>query len=264
MSVLTLPTREFVGLLADAVLTAGKDPDLPLLATILLDTDRGEIILKSDDEGDTPLIDTVVSDLLVATSTDGISMVGQGHTACTGRFHRPVLIARLDAEALVKVFTPLAKTAQQNVTHQVQVEIAGDTLEVAEDPEQRPNGVVVQCRALDLDDYPKTLPLVMQPDVTQPVIDDGTEIPPSYGSGLGALAFETIGKVGKRRKMPTAYYRHHQRRGVVVEVGSKWRGLFMPTRLEEAEGQHLGPQVRVFEPRLPARTDASVAPPLPV
>lgn len=253
MSIITLPTRELVGLLTDTVLTAGTDPDSPVLATALLDCDHGEVAVPVSANGTGPLADTEPSDLLVATSTDGQSMAGQAHTACAGRLHKPVLISTEDAQKLIKVFKTfksLLGVGGERTTHQTQLEIVGDALVVSEDPRQVPGGVSVTVPTLDTGDYPQTVPVFMQPDVAAPVVVDGAPVEPSYGTGMSFGHLEVTGKVGKRRKAPVALYRHHQRRGIVVEIGSMYRAVFMPAKLNEGEGQHLEPQVPVFTPRL--------------
>jgi hypothetical protein len=105
----------------------------------------------------------------------------------------------------------------------------------------------------------------LDPDPGVEVLDDKKQsIPPSYGSGLSADFLEIVAKVANRRKMLPAIYRCHQRRPVVIEVGSMWRASFGAAKLDEDNGQHLGPQVRVFSPRLPAKKNKEAAPQLPV
>jgi hypothetical protein len=258
MSTITLPTHSLVGLLSDVSLTAGSDPEIPLLRTVLLHTDRGEVMTTTGRAEEEPLIDVVPSDLLIGTSTDGVSMISQAHTACEGLFHRPLLISVPDVKAIVDVFKG------KEVATQTQLETTGDHLMVSEDPRLAPGGVVVTVPVLDLlEDYPTHLPGLMQPD-PHVVVEDGhgAVIDPSYGTGMDTTVFDVIAKVGKRRKMLPAWYRHHQRKGVVVEIGSMWRALFMPSKLDEDSGQHLGPQVRVFSPDLPVQRPST--PPLTV
>lgn len=249
MSTVTLPTRELVGLLTDAALTAGCDPDSPHLAAVLLDCDHGEVAVPGNN-GTGPAADTEPSDLMVATSTDGRSMAGQAHTSCVGRLHRPVLVSVGDVKALVRMFKPLAGPGK-TTTRQAQLEIVGEALVVSEDPQQVPGGVSVTVPALDLSDYPDMIPGMLQPVLARIVGADGAVIEPTHGTGFGYGHLEIMGKIGKRRKMPVAVYRWHQRRGVIVEIGSMYRAMFWPCPLDEAAGQHLEPQVSVFTPRLP-------------
>jgi hypothetical protein len=64
--------------------------------------------------------------------------------------------------------------------------------------------------------------------------------------------------------MLPAFYQSHHRRPWVIEVGSMWHAAFGAAKLDEDNGQHHGPQVRVFSPRLPAKKDKEAAPQLPV
>jgi hypothetical protein len=115
---------------------------------------------------------------------------------------------------------------------------------------------------LDADDYPPNVARSLDPDPNAEVLDDKKNpITPSYGAGISVGSLEVIAKVAKRRKMSPAYYQRHQRRPMVVEVGSMWRGVFGAMKLDEDNGQHLGPQVRVFELRLP-ESKKTAEPPL--
>jgi hypothetical protein len=265
VSGLTLSTRDFTGLLTDAVLTASDSPDeYPILATVLIDTDHADVLVTSEDDGDgDTLIDTVPSDVLIATSTNGYDMVGQGHAPCEGRLHKPVLISVQDAQSLIKTFTAKGKTAPKGVPHQTRVEITGETLTVSEAVSYRSRGISMVIPLMELDDYPASVARSLDPDPSVEVFDDKKQpIPPSYGSGLAAANLEIVAKVANRRKMVPALYKIHQRRPVIVEVGSMYRAAFGAAKLDEDNGQHLGPQVRVFEPRLPAKKEERTTPPL--
>jgi hypothetical protein len=258
VSTLNLSTREFVGLLTDTTLTAGQDMEyFPALATVLLDTDRGEVtVTELSEDGNEPLIDVIESDVLVGTSTNGASMIGQAHTACEGQLHRPVLISAVDARM---IYTALKEKSR---APRVELELSGDSLTVSE-MQKSPGRLVVSVPSMDLENYPRTVASLMCPDRFLAVVDgQGQVIEPSYGTGMSGEVFEVVGKISKRRKMVPSFYRHHHRRGVVVEVGWMWRGLFMPTRLDEENGQHLEPQVRVFVPRLPDEQDEVQTQPL--
>lgn len=262
MSGVTLSTRDFTGLLADAVLTASDSPDeFPVLATVLLDTDHADVLVTSeeDEDGET-LMDTVPSDVLVATSTNGFDRVGQGHAPCEGRFHKPVLISVQDVQSLIRTFTAKGKTAPKGVPHRTRVEITGETLTVSEAVGYRARGISMVIPLMDVEEYPVTVARSLAPDPSVEVLDERKNpIPVSYGSGLSAGSLEIIAKVANRRKMIPALYRIHQRRPVIVEIGSRYRAVFGSAKLDEDSGQHLAPQVLVFEPRLPAK---DTAPPL--
>jgi hypothetical protein len=264
---LTLSTREFTGLLTDAVLTASDAPDeFPALATVLLDTDHADVLVTSEADGDgEALIDTIPSDVLIATSTNGFTMVGQGHCPCEGRLHKSVLLSVQDVQSLIKTFTAKGKTAPKGVPHQTRIEITGETLTVSEAVTFGHRGISMIVPVMNAEDFPANVARSLDPDPGIDVLDDQKKsIAPSYGSGLDAGFLEIIAKVANRRKMLPAIYRCHQRRPVVVEVGSMWHAAFGAAKLDEDNGQHLGPQVRVFAPRLPAKQDNETAPTLPV
>jgi hypothetical protein len=259
VSVLSISTRELVGLLHDTCLTAGQDLEyFPSLATVLLDTDRAEVTVSEfTEDGSEPLIDVIDSDVLVGTSTNGTSMIGQAHTACEGRFHRPVLISAVDAKMM---YTALKEKSR---APRVELELTGDCFTMSEQ-QKSPGRLVVSVPSMDLEPYPRSVAALMVPDRFVVVVDErGEVIDPSYGTGMDGVVFEVVGKVARRRKMVPVWYRFHQRRGVVVEVGAMWRALFMPSRVDEEVGQHLDPQVRVFTPRLPV-VDGDPTPPLVV
>lgn len=263
MTGVTLMTRDFVGLLTDAVLTASGEPDeFPVLATVLLDTGHADVLVTSEDDGDgETLIDTVPSDVLIATSTNGFDMVSQGHCPCEGRLHRVVLISVQDAGSLIKTFTAKGKSAPKGVPHQTRVEITGDTLTVQEGLSYGARGVSMVVPVMDVEDYPSGVARSLDPDPGIEVLDENKKpIPPSYGAGIRGDFLEIIAKVAKRRKMTPACYRAHQRRPLVVEVGSMWRAAFGAAKLDEENGQHYGPQVRVFEPRLPEKKQTTTPP----
>lgn len=244
MSTLTLPTRDWVGLLEDTVLTAGSDPDTPHLAAVLLHCDTADVVVLGSPG------EIEHGPVLVATSTDDQSMAAQAHTACVGQLHKPVLVATEDVKALIKVFKPLIGSGK-TTTRQVQLEVTGEFLTVSEAPDQVPDGISVTVPTLDLADYPRTVPTLLQPDPKGLVLVDGQAVAPSYGTGNGFGHLEIFAKIGKRRKMQVRFYRHHQRRPVVVEIGSMYHAAFLPGALDDEE-QYAEPQVPVFTPRLPA------------
>lgn len=226
MSSLKLPTRGLVAVLEDAVLTTA-DPkmELPHLTAVLLHTARGNWQVKvedaEDDDGE-PLFDDVPSDLLVASSTT-LAMIGQTHTACSGSLHKPALVSRMDAEAIVDVFKPLiSKRLPKTVTHQTVISVSGGTMIVSEDPNQVPDGVSVTLTPMDLDPFPRNIATLLQVDPKESVVVDGNEVPPSYGTGFEWLYMETLAKIAKRRKMPIAVYRYHQAGRIRVEIGGSY------------------------------------------
>lgn len=258
MSVLTIATRDLVGLLTDALHTTGT-VEYPALDAVLLDTATAEVQISDEDgDGTEGMFDTITSDVLVATSTDAFHFISQGHAACTGRLHMPVLVSATDVENVITVFTKKAKTAPKSSnTHRCRLEISGHVLTVEEDPELRPGGTEVIMRTIDTEEYPRGLSVLMDVDPTVPYTDKGKVVPAAFGIGLPGVAYEIVGKVAKRRKMLPAQYASHHKRGVMVTVGSMWRVYLLPTGLDEEKGEHTGPLVPLFEPNLKPRDDAA-------
>jgi hypothetical protein len=257
MSTLTLPTRGLVGLLEDLRLTAGKDPELPFLASVLLHSDRGDWEMPVDDkdeDADTtePLIEVIETNLLVATSTSG-KMLGQGHTWCDGNLARPILVAAKDVKAILDVFKPLVTSLSKATIHRTVLTLSGEMLRVSEDPKQVPRGKSVVLTTLDLNDYPRNIAPLLDPETGTEHKRDGKVIPRSYGTGINYDHLAIIGKIAKRRRMPIAWYEEHQNKGIVITIGSAYRAVFQPLTLDEENEQHLEPQVDVFDPPLPER-----------
>ena len=268
MSRLLLPTRALVALLKDTVCCTGKAKDFPALATVLLHCDRGEWVMEEKPEkgeGTEPLIETIESPLLVATATNGESIV-QAHTwiESGGALHKPVLLSAIDVRAIIGVFRPLVSTLEDKQVHNTQIELEGDEITFEEDPQQVPGGFAVSASLVDLAEYPREIVRLLSPDPAAKVKIDGKTIEPSYGTGVHEKYLKMAADVSRRRGMPVAWYRHHQRKGIVVEVGAAWRGVIMPQALDEENGQHLAPTVRVFDPGLKAPAETPKTQPLPV
>lgn len=252
MSTITIATRQLVGMLSDLMLTAGTDPDHPQTMGVLLHTTDGEFVMDQPPESDeTPLIDSIESALLVGTSTDTF-VVGQAHWPIEtdgplGWLH-PAFIPLSDARAVVSAFKPLVSSLGRETTHRCELELSAGRLTVREDPGQVPCGLTVWFPVGDGEAFPKVTDR-MQPDPTvQETGRDGEVVETSYGTGFSARHLETFGKIGKRRQMPVAVYRHHQRAPVVVEIGASYRAAVSTLELDENRGQHLAPTVRVFTP----------------
>jgi hypothetical protein len=264
MSRVTLPTRCLVALLKDTVCFAAKAKDLvPHLTAVLLHTASGEFAIPDDDEGGTDsMLDTVQTPLLVASAMNG-KVVVQAHTWVDsgGTFHRPCLVAAVDVNAAIDLFRPLINSLGKDRTHQTEIELAGEMLTFREDPNTVPGGKVLSVHLIDHTEYPRDIVHKLTPKPGEEVKIDGKVIPASYGAGLRAENLSVIAGVAKRRKMDIACYQHHQLKGWVYEIGGGWRCVAMPIHLDEENGEHLAPTIRVFDPELPVRVTPD---PLPV
>jgi hypothetical protein len=263
MSTIVAPTRMIVGLLGDLLLTASKDPDLPDVRGVLLHTCDGEFVPDelNAESSEEPLIDAIATKLLVGTSTDRY-VISQAHMPVEFNgpvgWLDPVFVERGDAEAVVVEFGKKQKQAGKTVLHQCELTVSGGTLTVREDPRLFPGGLRMSFAVSDGENFPPVAER-MQPDPTVVEIGpDGEPVDPSYGTGFSPRHLEAFVKIGKRRGMPLAMYRHHQRRAVVVEIGSSYRAAVHPCELHEDHGQHLAPTVRVFTPPVRDRSDVSV------
>jgi len=251
MSTVTIPTRNMVSLLQDLLDFAGKDPDVPENRGILLHTSSGEYAMDRPGapDGEVPLIETMETDLLVGTATDGYA-VAQAHEPCefgaTGWLD-PVFIDLLDAKVVARDFEERRKKFGRERTHYVELTSEAGKLTVREDPMLVPGGLRMAFRVDDGSAFPRAVLELMTQDPTMPVSGKDYEvIPPSYGTGYPPAYVEALARVAGRRGMPISLYRHHQYRPAVVEVGASWRGTLPVTKLDETAGQHLAPMVRVF------------------
>lgn len=233
MSYLTLPTRQLVGLLADALRTAGKDPDLPVVGNVLLHTDIAKHPVNGDD-----------IHVLVATATD-LMFIGQASAECDSQLHRPVLVSTIDAKSIAGVFVDLIGKFGREITHLSEVELSGDTLTVREERKQSPDGKSISVFVQEADDYPH-FAQVMSPTVDYPKDSQDLVIDPTYGTAYPPERLAVFAAIGKRRKEPVMMYRHHQDRNVVVTVGLWYRGALRPAKLDDVDYNE--PQVPVFTP----------------
>lgn len=253
MSVIAIDTRHLVGLMTDLVKTASKEPLIPHLCAVLLHTDQAMAEVDDGQGGK----ETMESEVLVATSTHG-RIIGQGHAPCNGQLHRPVLVSSNDAQSIVKVFTALMKLVdQKTVTHRTQLELVGNTLTVSEDEEVVESGVELSIQVLDEDvveNFPHNVARALIPDADADVLDkDQVVVPPSYGTGLRGEHLGIVAAISKRRAMEPIVYRSHQSRSLVVTIGSMYRMTVAPWPLDTETGEHVTPQVPVFQPALPKR-----------
>lgn len=242
MSTLAVPTRYLVGTLQDLVRTAGTDPLVPELGAVLLFTDRGAVPVE---DGDGPG-GSVPSDVLVGWSTDG-TVAAQAHTACTGRWHEPVLVSAASAVAVVDCFKQFTKGSRAG-PHEVVLEYSGGVLRVSEDPavSTTPMVLVVDVMVDELDAFPD-VGRVLAPARGE-VRQNGLVVAPTYGVGLDAAHLAVIAAVAKRRKMRPVLYTDHQSRPVVVGVGAWYRAGLVPVSDGVGDVELGGPVVPVFTP----------------
>lgn len=264
MSRISLTTRHLVELLEDALETAGEDPEVSHQHAVLLHTERGDWTMFSDspDEGE-QIFSEGETDLLAASSLT-MTAVGQGHVMCDGQLRAPLLISVPSAKNVIKVMKPLITRSSlpKKVTHRVVLNAVASTgtLEVTEDPDLVEDATAVVVPLLEIPDfYPRRLGEILTPDRTTPVLEEGREVPVSYGTGLEQGHLAAVANVANRHKMPIRWYRYHQKRRIRAEVGTRWVCVFLPVSMEDP-GWEDEPVVQVFTPDLPV----VVSDPLPV
>lgn len=264
MSTIVAPTRMLVGMLTDLLLTASTDADSPDIGGVLLHTCDGEFVSDEPDAEDDeePLIGAVPTKLLVGTTTDRY-VIGQAHMPIESDgplgWLDLVFVDRGDAKAVITEFGERQKQAGKKMLHRCELNVSGGTLTVREDPILFPGGLRMAFAVGDGENFPPVAER-MQPDPT--VIEvgpDGERIDSAYGTGFSPVHLEKFVKIGKRRQMPLAMYRHHHRRTVVVEIGASYRAAVNPYQLDEDHGQHLAPTVRVFMTPIRDRHGSEVA-----
>lgn len=250
-----MATRGLIHLLEDISLTASKDTEDPGMNGVVLHTDRGTWSTKprarrGEPEGQA-LIDTVATDLLVATSADRYS-VAQCHYPCTGGLPRPVFVRLSDVASAIGLCGQMVTKAGRNVTHHVIITLRGDTLCIQEDPTMHPDGVLIEVPGVVVPvGFPRDPVSMLSPDPMIPVVVDGEVVEPTLGTGYYSQLLSVAATVGSRRRMPVVLYRHHQRRLTVVEVGQAYRMVMAPAAPDEDAGQQVEPQVPLYRPDLP-------------
>jgi hypothetical protein len=266
MSRLTIHTRHLVGMLKDLAHTASTEPLLPAVNSVLLHTDRSEILLEdrrvTDEDA---LVEVVTTDVLVGTSTDR-TIMGQAHAPCTGRLHAVVLISAAHAKKIVGVFEPLLKAAPKTAPHVVELALSGEVLVISEDRTKIPNPVVLSIGVLDqeLEGFPRNVASTMEPEPHKEVKVDGEVVAATLGIGLAGRHLEAVAKVAKRRKMTPVVYSYHQLRPTVVTVGSWYQATLLSESHEVDDDALVEPLVPAFQPPFPPKKEQEQTPPLAV
>lgn len=233
MSLIRLKTKTLTDMLTDLTHTAMADPvAYPSMAGVLLHTDRGYPDPTEPGE----------SDILVGTST---TYVHTGHTwvQCFGQTG-PMLWPITDVRAVLSVFKPLAKKEKE---HSVDVRCDGGEVTVAEDPKLF-GETSLSFHTAPLDDWPRDRFTVLGTNYES---RDDTD--PSARTDFEHDWLSAFAKVAKRRGSAVQLYRRHQGRPVLVQIGSTYRGVLMPTRSwieDDACGGDM-PDTELYVPELP-------------
>ncbi|HET6290469.1 MAG TPA: hypothetical protein VFG15_27445 [Amycolatopsis sp.] len=240
MSSIKIDTVRLVDLLDRLVPTASKDTGDGATAGILLHTARGEY---GDEPGKT--------DLLVGTSTDRL-VIGHDHTPCHGSLGRATLWGVNDVKTLLAAFKPKAKDSKDDDPHMVLVDLAGEHIVVSEDPDLYDDGLSVSFQVQNLDDYPRGLWTVLEVINPGPYeMHDGRTIEASRRTDMSPRRIAPFNKVASKLGESVQFYRTHQHRHVLVQIGDTYRGALVPSRYDDDLDDGSGPAADVYEPNLP-------------
>ena len=194
----TVKAGELRAMFIDAARTAGNDPSLPMLRGILIHTAP-----KGDDT------------VLVATSTNRF-MLGQVHIAATGSLPHEAFVELDSVKRAVKLL------ALANPVGDVNLSIVDDTVELA-----------AVGLSMTLETYAPTYgPEVKRvpdfPRFTQ--IFDASLNTEERNVAIGPGLLVVIAAIAKSRCEQIRFAVQGERRPVVFEIGSSYRGLVMPQR----------------------------------
>ena len=243
-----IATKDLVALLGDLMLTtAAEDSAHPLLASVLLYTDRGYAV--ADDPGK--------SDVLVGISTNR-RLAGHTFTACDGQM-TPTLWPVSKVASVIQVFKPKLKADKE---HGVIITRAGDHVTVQEDPNLFDDGDRIEFKSGDLTNYPgaKLAELIADMPTNLRGVMDHRPKPRTdfYSSELAILC-----KIATNRKRPILTYRTHQDDRVLVQIGDYWRGWIKPIPYEVNKTKvgdlAYRPEAEVFTPDMPAPEEDALA-----
>jgi hypothetical protein len=231
MSLIRVPTKAFLALLADLALTSGDDGDT---AGVLLHSARGYV--DPTEPG--------VTDLIVGTSCSS-QYIGHTWNGAHGQT-APMLWPLNDVHAVISVFKVLAKGQKE---HSVDIRREGDEITVAEDPTLF-GETSLRFTAADLTKYPRDRWQVLKSGLkyTNP-----HETEPSLRTDFEPKNLALFVKIAKTRGETLQLYRSHQRSPVLVQIGDTYRGALMPSTRWDRDTPKAGeaPSTDLYVPVLP-------------
>jgi hypothetical protein len=228
-------TGALLGLLADLVHTAAKDPDAGAIGSVLLHTGRGAV---GDEPGTT--------DLLCGGSTDRY-VAGHTYTSCAGQLTGgPTVWAVRDVKSVVAVF----KASAKDENHSVEITRDGLLVTVREDPNLFDDGLRLSFAQGSLADYPGlSLYRNLDRHTADRVDTDGVTVDALARTDLGSSQLDAFVKIAARRKTVVQLYRTHQAEAILVQIGGDYRGVLMPSQYEP-DGDERRPAAEVHLPDL--------------
>lgn len=237
MSLIRVPTKYFLALLADLALTSAEDGET---AGVLLHSARG--YADPTQPGMTDMIaGTSCSSLYIGHTWSGAS----GQTA-------PMLWPLTDVQAVISVFTVLAKGHKE---HSIDIRVQGNEVTVAEDPTLFGQTSLTFTPA-DLTKYPRDRWKVLEGIGHRVHNPHDTE--PSPRTDFDPKRLAVFVKIAKARGEDIQLYRTHQRSPVLVQIGNTYRGAVMPSTRWDHDTPKAGeaPSADLYAPTLPDPDEA--------
>lgn len=226
-----ISTSKLLGLLGDLVLTAGTDPDVPGINTVLLHTTRGH-------HGAEPGL----VELLAGASTNRF-VAAHSYVPCVGQWAAPSLWRVRDIKSVITVFKA-ARGKDKHDLHAVDVTRSGGEVTIREDPNLVDDGVHLSFAELDATEFPARSVYERILDAEQPAALPVTDPETGTLSFVDAVPATTLSadvlapflKVAKRRSGVLRVYRTHQHVPLLVQIGEDYRGTLMPVRTNDGMG----------------------------
>lgn len=229
-------TKDLLSLLQDHVLTASEDAGLAGIAGILIHTGRV-------DEGDEP----GGRNCLIATSTNRF-VIGHSWVEAGLGDLAPTLLPIQYVRALIESLKKLINKDNKN-DHVTELRRDGEEIVIAEDPDLFGLGFTQRFAYGDLDTFPRgPLQILTEAQLTPPEHLGPVENRTDFTASL-LLPFLTI---ANRHGGMLSLYRVHQSCNVLVQIGTGYRGLIVPSKgWVETGGDGGAPDVGVYAADLP-------------
>lgn len=238
-----------VGLLADLVVTASPSKDFLPTSAVLLHGDRGDRV------GEPGRVD-----LLVGTSLNRKVI---GHTWAPAEGLLPPMVWPVDDARTVLAALKLKIAGEKDnggPKHAVKIQRDGHSVEVVEDPTQRPlfdddKPWRFSFQLGDLDGFPRGVwDLLTSGDRHEqyPVFNaDGSRVEALPRTDFSPEHLAPFVSIAKRRGWEIQTYRTHHRRAVHVQIGFGYRGVIIPRSFDEEHESGVVPDATVYDPKLP-------------
>lgn len=234
-----IATRHLTALLGDlALTTATEEGPHPILASVLLYTDRGYPDPAEPGE----------SDILIGVSTNR-RVAGHEYVPSDGQM-TPMLWPVSKVAQVIAVFKPKLKADKE---HGVIITRDTDHVTVAEDPNLFDDGDSITFKLGPVEEYPHHLTKLIadMPSHLQYGVTDR----PKPRTDFYPADLALVCKLATTLKKPIEMFRVHQDNRILIRIGDYWRGWIRPVPYEQGKtkvGDHAyQPEGEVFHPDLP-------------